>query len=38
MKLKEVINIYRKDAIFENYTRIINDFKDYEKISRNKII
>ena len=38
MKLKEVINIYRKDAIFENYTRIINDFKDYEKISRNKIV
>ena len=37
MKLKEKINVYRKEVIFENYTKIINDFKEYEKISKNKI-
>ena len=37
-KIYERINWYRKDFIHERYTRIVYDFKDYEKISRTKML
>ncbi len=38
MKMKEEVKYLRKDCVFENYTRIIEKFKDYDKISKVKII
>lgn len=38
MTLKEQVKHFRKDYIHRNYSRIIKNFKDYDKISRNKII
>lgn len=36
--LKKEINYYRKDWVHRSYSRIIKDFKDYDNISRNKIL
>lgn len=38
MKMLEKINHYRKDFVHRQYTRIVPDFKDYEKISKTKMI
>ena len=38
MTLKESIKGYKKEAIFEQYTRIITKFKEYEKISKNQMM
>lgn len=32
------INYYKKEYVFEQYTRIISNFKDYEKISKRKML
>lgn len=37
-KMKERINWYRKDYIHDYYTRVIPNFKDYDKISRVKMV
>lgn len=34
----ERINWYRKDYIFEQYTRIVSKFKNYDRISRKKML
>ena len=38
MKMLDKINDFRKEFVFEQYTRIICDFKDYEKISKKKML
>ncbi len=38
MNMHELIKSYRKDYVFENYTRIVEEFKDYEKISKVKML
>ena len=38
MKIKEEINDYKKEWVHNCYTRIIVNFKDYEKISRKQMI
>lgn len=37
-KIFDRINWYEKDYIYEQYSRIIDDFKEYDKISRKKMI
>ena len=34
----ERINWYKKEYVFENYSRIVDDFKDYDKISKKKML
>ena len=34
MKIFEEINNYKKEYVFDICTRIIEDFKDYEKITK----
>ena len=38
MNMHELIKNYRKDYVFENYTRIVEKFKDYEKITKVKML
>lgn len=38
MKAFEEVQYLRKDFVFEYYSRIVKDFKDYEKITRKKMI
>lgn len=38
MNMHDEINHYRKEFIYENYIRIVEDFKDYEKITRTKML
>ena len=38
MKIFEEINNYKKEYVFDIYTRIIEDFKDYEKITKKQMI
>lgn len=38
MIMLDEINDYRKEYVFENYNRIVKEFKDYEKISRKKML
>ena len=38
MKMYERINGYRKEFVYEQYTRIVEEFKDYEKISKTKML
>lgn len=38
MKMYEEINNLRKEYIYEQYTRIVNDFKDYEKVTKVKML
>lgn len=38
MKMYEEINHFRKEYVYEQYTRIVRDFKDYEKISKVKML
>lgn len=38
MKMFDQIIHYRKDGIYETYTRIVDKFKDYEKISKSKML
>ena len=38
MNMHELIKNYRKDYVFENYTRIVEKFKEYEKITKVKML
>ncbi len=38
MKMYDKINGYRKEYVYEQYTRIVNDFKDYDRISKVKML
>ena len=38
MKIFEEINYRRKEFVFEQYTRIVEDFKDYDKVTRKQMI
>ena len=38
MKIFEEINHLRKEFVFEQYTRIVEDFKDYDKVTRKQMI
>lgn len=38
MKIKEEINNIQKEDVFDTYTRVIENFKNYNKISRSKMI
>lgn len=38
MKYLDEINYYRKDWVHRNYARIVDEFKDYEKISKKKML
>jgi len=37
-KMYERINWYRKEYVYEQYARIVESFKDYDRISRKKIV
>lgn len=37
-KMLERINWYTKESVFENYSRIIRNFKDYDKITKKKML
>lgn len=37
MKMYDEINGFRKEYVYEQYTRIVEDFKDYEKITKVKM-
>ena len=38
MKMYNEINYLRKDYVYDNYTKIVDDFKDYEKITKVKML
>lgn len=38
MKMYNEINHLRKDYVYDNYTKIVDDFKDYEKITKVKML
>ena len=38
MKMYEGINGFRKEYVYEQYTRIVEDFKDYDKITKVKML
>lgn len=38
MKMYDEINGFRKEYVYEQYTRIVEDFKDYEKITKVKML
>lgn len=38
MKLYDEIKYFRKDYVYEQYVRIVDEFKDYEKITKVKMI
>lgn len=38
MKMLEEVKHLRKEFVYEQYTRIVPDFKDYEKITKTKMI
>lgn len=38
MRLLEEVKHYQKEGVFDRYTRIVNDFKDYDKITKVKMI
>ncbi len=38
MKMYDEINSFRKEFVYENYTRIVEDFKEYEKITKVKML
>ena len=38
MKMYDRINGYRKEYVYEQYTRIVRGFKDYDKISKTKML
>ena len=38
MKIFEEINHYRKEFVFDIYTRVVENFKDYEKITKKQMI
>ena len=38
MKVLEEVKYFRKDAIYEQYTKILFQWKDYDKITRQKMI
>lgn len=37
-KILDYVKIYKKEGIYDIYTKIIYDFKDYEKITKNKMM
>ena len=37
-KMYERINWYKKEYVHEQYSRIVDKFKDYEKITKKKMI
>lgn len=38
MKMYEEINGFKKEYVYERYTRIVHDFKDYDKITKVKML
>lgn len=38
MKMYERIKVYGKDFVYDQYTRIVENFKEYEKISKPKML
>ena len=38
MKMYEKINGFKKEYVYERYTRIVHDFKDYDKITKIKML
>lgn len=38
MRMYDEINGFRKEYVYEQYTRIVEDFKDYEKITKTKML
>lgn len=38
MKMYDEINGFRKEYVYEQYTRIVEDFRDYEKITKVKML
>ena len=38
MKMYNEINYLRKDYVYDSYTKIVDDFKDYEKITKVKML
>lgn len=38
MKMHDEVKYLKKDFVYEQYTRIVENFKDYEKISRVKML
>ena len=38
MKMYEEINHLKKGYVYERYTRIVHDFKDYDKITKVKML
>ena len=38
MKIFEEISHYKKEYVFDVYTKIVENFKDYEKITKKQII
>lgn len=38
MKLKDEVKNFDKERLFDTYTRIVSDFKDYDKITKSKML
>ena len=38
MKMFEEIKDFRKEYVYEQYTRIVEDFKEYDKITKTKML
>ena len=38
MKIIDNINMYDKDGVFDSYSRIVEDFKDYDNVTRKQMI
>lgn len=38
MKMYEKINRLKKEYVYERYKRIVHDFKDYDKITKVKML
>jgi len=38
MKMYEEINHFKKEYVYERYTRIVPDFKDYDKVTKVKML
>lgn len=37
-KMNDLLKLYTKEEVFESYFRIMNEFKDYDKITKNKML
>ena len=38
MKMFEKIKYYKKEFVYEQYTRIVEEFKDYDRITKTKML